>query len=312
MRVEIPSGGGSGRVASAPSSPIAGPVLQVVGPVYGGGLGRVASGPSSPSAPRVTAPPLAPMSTPSLRSGVDGERGQVALGSPSDDSAPSPSRGVRLSVRGMTGGQSPGNFTREEVIRFGGIPDQAAEGRRLSCRLQGRPEVDDMQQRCAVRAAKLLYVQVTTGMSVNTSNSILHFSNDEIVDNANQLGISLGSNEGEISNSINDLLDLEAERALDMIRNLAAVKPMNDSEIDALGVRVLDDFCADLAPPLPEPEEEDESVEMDVVGPPEMGSEDRVDARTGPKRKWKRKIYPMSTVRRSARIRTAKKFHDEI
>ena len=149
-------------------------------------------------------------------------------------------------------------------------------------------------------------------MSVNTSNSILHFSNDEIVHNANQLGISLGNNEGEISNSINDLLDLEAKRALDMIRMLAAVKPMNDSEIHALGVRVLDGFCTDLAPSLPEQEEENESVEMDVVGPPVAGSEDRVDARTGPKRTWKRKIYPTSVVRRSARIRTAKKFHDKI
>ena len=158
-----------------------------------------------------------------------------------------------------------------------------------------------------MRAAKLRDVQVTTGMSVNTSNSILHFSNDEIVNNANQLGISLGSNEGEISNSDNDLLDLEAKRALEMIRNLAAVKPMNDSDIDALGVRVLDNFCADLANPISEPEEEDESFEDAVVRPPDPGCEDHLESKTSPKRKWKRKIYPTSAVRRSARIRTAKK-----
>ncbi|XP_037450684.1 metal transporter NRAT1-like [Triticum dicoccoides] len=208
--------------------------------------------------------------SPGLRSGVDGERGQVALGSPSSDLASSPGHGDQLSARRMTGGHSPGNFTQEEVIQFGGIPDQAAEGRRLSCRLQGRPEVDDMQQRCAVRAAKLR--------------------------------ISLGSNEGEVSNSINDLLDLEAERALELIRNLAVVKPMNDSEIDALGVRVLDDFCADLAPPLQEQEEEDENVEMVVVSPPETGREDRVRTRTSPKRKWKRKIYPMSAFRVRSKV----------
>ena len=89
-------------------------------------------------------------------------------------------------------------------------------------------------------------------MSVNTSNSILHFSNDEIIHYANQLGVSLGSNDSEISKSVNDILDLEAEHALELIRNLAVVKPMNDSDIDALGVRVLDTFCADLAPSLPE------------------------------------------------------------
>ena len=92
-----------------------------------------------------------------------------------------------------------------------------------------------MQQRCAMRAAKLHDIEITTGMSDNTSNSILHFSNDEIINNANQLGISLGSNDSEISLSVNDMLDLEAERALEMIHNLEAVKPMNDSDIDALG-----------------------------------------------------------------------------
>ena len=65
-----------------------------------------------------------------------------------------------------------------------------------------------------MRAAKLHDVEVTTGMSANISNSILHFSNDDIVKNANQLGVPLGSNDTEISNSVNDLLELEAERAL--------------------------------------------------------------------------------------------------
>ena len=54
----------------------------------------------------------------------------------------------------------------------------------------------------------------------------------------------MGSNDIEVSKSVNDLLDLEAERALEMIRNLAAVKSMNDSDVDALGVNVLDSFCA--------------------------------------------------------------------
>ena len=163
-----------------------------------------------------------------------------------------------------------------------------------------------------MRAAKLRDVEVTTGMSVNTSNSILHFSNDEIINNANQLGISLGSNDSEISTSVNDMLDLEAERALELIRNLAAVKPMNDSDIDALGVRALDNLCADLAQPSPEPEEEVERVDNVEMRTSVAGCEDQLQSFNAPKRKWKRKIYPDSPVRRSARIRTAKKFHDEI
>ena len=97
-----------------------------------------------------------------------------------------------------------------------------------------------------------------------------------------------------------------------MIRNLAAVKPMNNSDIDALGVRVLDNFCADLAPSLPESEEEDDTFEVVVVRSTEPGCEDRQEDQNKPKRKWKRKIYPVSAVHRSARIHTAKNFHDEI
>ena len=163
-----------------------------------------------------------------------------------------------------------------------------------------------------MRAANLRDVEVTTGMSVNTSNSILHFSNDEIVENANQLGVSMGSNGTEISNSVNDLLDLEAERALEMIHNIAAVKPMSVSEVDALGVRALDNFCADLMPPIPEVDVEDDSTEMVLATPSETGCEDRLQSQNVSKRKWKRKVYPVSAVRRSARIRTAKKFHDEL
>ena len=47
-----------------------------------------------------------------------------------------------------------------------------------------------------------------------------------------------------------------------MIRNLAVVKPMNDSDVDALGFRVLDSFCADLAPTLPEIEEDEDVGNM--------------------------------------------------
>ena len=157
-------------------------------------------------------------------------------------------------------------------------------------------------------------------MSVNISNSILHFTNDEIIHNANELGVSLGSNDSEISNSVNDILDLEADRALELIRNLAAVKPMNNSDIDALGVRVLDSLCADLAHPLNETEaddgllplEESATVEELEVRAAELGCEDRIEEDNKPKRKWRCKIYPTSAVHRSARVHTAKTFHDEL
>ena len=59
----------------------------------------------------------------------------------------------------------------------------------MSCRLQDKGDVDDIQLRCAMRVAKLRDMEATTGMSVNISNSILHFNNDEIIHNANELGV---------------------------------------------------------------------------------------------------------------------------
>ena len=79
-----------------------------------------------------------------------------------------------------------------------------------------------------------------------------------------------------------------------------------------MGVRGLDNFSADLIPPIPEAEKEDDASEMVMARIPETGCEDRLQSQNVSKRKWKRKVYPVSAVRRSARIRTAKKFHDEL
>ena len=75
---------------------------------------------------------------------------------------------------------------------------------------------------------------------------------------------------------------------------------------------MLDNFCADLMQPITEADVEDDSTEIVLVSPSETGCEDQLQSQTFPKRKWKRKVYPVSAVRRSARIRTAKKFHDEL
>ena len=86
-----------------------------------------------------------------------------------------------------------------------------------------------------MRAAKLRDVEATTSMSVNTSASILHFSDSEIIQNASDIGISIGTSGKQLAKSINDILDLEADRAIEFIQTLAAVKPMNESDINDLG-----------------------------------------------------------------------------
>ena len=66
-----------------------------------------------------------------------------------------------------------------------GIPDPVFDGLWMSYRLQDQSDVDDMQLWCAMRAAKLRDIEVTTSMSINTSNSILYFLNYEIINKAN-------------------------------------------------------------------------------------------------------------------------------
>ena len=165
----------------------------------------------------------------------------------------------------------------------------------------------------------LRHVEATTSASFDKSCSILHFLEYDIVDKANDLGISLGSNETEVVKSINDLLDLEAERASEIIQNLASIKPMNDNEMNNLGMVDLANICNNLLPSA-EAKDEEGSETTDTVEPLLMEGAVFVVANPTflqgvgekPKRPWKRKIYPASAVRRSARVKLKKKFHDDL
>ena len=56
---------------------------------------------------------------------------------------------------------------------------------------------------------------------------------------------------------------------------------MNDSDIDALGVRVIDSLCADLAPSLNDTEEDDGLLTMEESDPRVEGEELAVEFRNG-------------------------------
>ena len=148
------------------------------------------------------------------------------------------------------------------------------------------------------------------GSSFDISCSILHFSENEIVDKANDLGISLGSNETEVVKSVNDLLDLEAERASEIIRNLASIQPLNDNDMNNLGINDLANICNNLLPSV-EAEDEEDVENIDTVEPLLMDEAVSVidtnivpqGVGEKPERLWKRKIYPTSAVHRSARVK---------
>lgn len=216
----------------------------------------------------------------------------------------------------MAGGQTPTSFTTEQVITFGGIPDPNTGDRRVNHRIQGQADAVDLQLGRAMRAAKLRDVEASTGMSMNTSNSILHFSEHDIIDKASNLGISLGSTPKEIVKSVNELLDLETDRALDIVQNLAAVKPMDDLDFNNLGISALQRIFKDLIPKsgMDEEDEEEEMVSQGYVAPWKpsdelvsgVGQETDESMQDKPKRPWKRKIYLTSAIRRSAHIKQKK------
>lgn len=219
--------------------------------------------------------------------------------------------GVYVSAR------RPIEISVDEVITFGGVPDPMGPDRRSSNRVQSQPDVDDLQIGRAMRAARMKDVKNSTGMSINTEHSILHFSPQDIIDNATSVGVILGSNSKEISKSINDLLDLEVDRALDIIRTIAAIKPMNDEAISNMGGLNL--LCDNLVS-TEDREEPQEGLQIDQQ--PNAILHEGAENTTGymdqeyvsekPKRTYKRRVYTVSAIRRSARFKTAKKFHDEI
>lgn len=153
-------------------------------------------------------------------------------------------------------------------------------------------------------------------MSINKAHSLLHFLPTDIIDNANSVGVSLGNSSREVARSINDLLDLEVDRALDIVRNLASIKPMKESDINALGE--LNSLCENLAP-TESPAEDEDHLSDDCCGDVQhtgvdirhAGYMDELSCLDKPKCASKRKVYPVSAIRRSARFRIAKKFYDE-
>ncbi|XBI47913.1 hypothetical protein VPH35_111760 [Triticum aestivum] len=175
-------GRGSRQVALSSSLPI----QTLVSPAMSGDASDRSGSPRQvASAPPPQALAMAPSSP-----GMPGEEGlgQVALDSPSSSAvrrtAPTTLRSEPVGGAGGGSGQvapaipplaipaghlsegiwSPQlSHSREEVVAFGGIPDPVSTGRRTSARVLDLPEVDDMQQRCAMRAAKLHDAAIYTG-----------------------------------------------------------------------------------------------------------------------------------------------------
>ena len=87
-----------------------------------------------------------------------------------------------------------------------------------------------------------------------------------------------------------------------------------------LGIPALEILCNDLMPTTEaegeiegsETEDNVEPLPMDGIVSNHHSNKYTLGEGDKPKRSWKRKVYPTLDVRRSARVKLKKKFHDDI
>jgi hypothetical protein len=100
----------------------------------------------------------------------------------------------------------------EEVIAFGGI--SGVEAVRSSAHISSQPDADMSQMERAMRVAQLRNTPASPGTKQIPKFSILSFSDDEVVDRASRLGISMGNSVDEVLSSVWGIKNLEEARTL--------------------------------------------------------------------------------------------------
>ena len=88
---------------------------------------------------------------------------------------------------------------------------------------------------------------------------------------------------------------------------------MNEAEINDLGVTVLQSLYKDLVPTEGLEAEEEDMVPEGYVAPlqpeatPDTDAQPIQEMKDKPRKTWKRKVYPTSAARQSARVKQKKK-----
>jgi hypothetical protein len=172
--------------------------------------------------------------------------------------------------------------TYEQIVAFGGIQEEAMRETRSSGRLRMQNNADMTQMERAMMIAKSRDDTPVIGMSPVKPTSITAFSDDQIIDDARLLGVSLGTSFSDCTKSAKIIKDFEKNRSVSLLKskNALAQKCMMVSRAS--------DLCDDL-----EAEEDflsDESLEMPK-------------ANTREKKTRKKKSYDKENVRRSTRVK---------
>jgi hypothetical protein len=109
-------------------------------------------------------------------------------------------------------------YTQEKIVVFGGIQVEARREVWSSGRLRAQPNADVMQMERAMMIAKKRAEMSVIGTSIPKPTSITSFSDDQIIDNAMLLGVSLGNSHSDCIKSAKLIKDFELQRTITMLK----------------------------------------------------------------------------------------------
>ena len=182
-----------------------------------------------------------------------------------------------------------GEAIRRKVVEFGGIQDGASLGVRSSDRIRAQPNADATQLERAT--AWVQRRDLTQGTNLNPLFSIMSFADDQIIDRAAKLGVSLGTSHLEKIKAAKAIKDSEFNRSLVLLQKNVGSIDMDDPQ----------NLILNRAASLSEDLEDDElnrnlEDQLDLIVPVEKTRKNRP-----------RKDYSSTTRRRSVRLKKQSK-----
>jgi hypothetical protein len=184
--------------------------------------------------------------------------------------------------------------TVEQVIAFGGIP-KPSDGVRSSTRLGNQIDGDMTQIDRAMKRAQMRDDPFSSGKQLIPKLSIVDIPESDFIHRAGSLGISLGKNDMEVSESIRGIKCLEEKRILIMLQKNVDENMNKDEGPSTLLMSKVSTLCEDLV--------EDESIPLDFDDPVEL-----LKPAIKGKKTRQRKTYDTNNIRKSTRRRIKKQF----
>jgi hypothetical protein len=111
-----------------------------------------------------------------------------------------------------------GRYSREEVIKYGGIFEHVVKNVRSSERIQAQPDADATQMEHAQERAILQDFGNLKGTNLIPQFTLASIPNEVVVASASKLGVSLGKSPSQIESSIASIKNLDLEWSLIMLK----------------------------------------------------------------------------------------------